>query len=97
MTSPDVPEALDELAEPDSAPTEPAEDAGIGEAPGPAWTSWRYVGDIARVYAHIPVTVVHGDVISHFGLPAADGNWDPTDAEPTKRPDNWRPDPLQEA
>jgi hypothetical protein len=88
-----------DAAMPETAPTEAVEeqstvDAPPEESPPPEWSNWRYVGDVDRIYTHVPVTVAHGDVIHHPGIPAADGNWEPTEDQPTKQRDNWRPDPA---
>lgn len=64
------------------------------EAATPEVTRWRYTGPPSRVYSMIPVTVDPGDVIDHPRAPADDGCWQPTLDKATKRPDNWRDDPV---
>jgi hypothetical protein len=59
---------------------------------GPRWGNWRYTGPPGRMYTAVPVTPEPGDIVTHCGAPAADGCWEPSDAEATRRPDNWRPD-----
>jgi len=73
---------------------EPAQ-AEQAEEPG-GLRFWRYIGETARVYTHIPVTVEEGDIISWPETPATDGQWeqvDETGATVVKKPDNYRPDP----
>lgn len=52
------------------------------------WSNWRYIGEHPNTYAAIPVTATPGDIIVHFGPPADDGRWEPTDAEVTRHRDN---------
>jgi hypothetical protein len=56
----------------------------------PEVSCWRYVGDVERLYMHVPVTVQHGAVIEHAGIPADDGCWEEAEAgaEVTHLPDN---------
>lgn len=80
-------------------PIEPVVDAAPAEEhaePGPQWGRWRYSGPAGRCYTSTPVTPEPGDVVECWGPPAADGFWEATDAEPTRMPDNWRPDPTDE-
>lgn len=65
--------------------------------PAPVWGNWRYLGhrtDI--VYTAVPVTPAPGDVVGWWGPPGHDGCWEQTDAEPTRMPDNHRPDITEE-
>ena len=80
----------------DAVPIEPAPPAEPVE-PAPVWGNWRYLGhrtDI--VYTAVPVTPQPGDVVGWWGPPGHDGLWEPTDAEPTRMPDNHRPDITEE-
>lgn len=46
----------------------------------------RYVGDVTRVYPHIPITVQPGDVVA---IPdPGDGHFEPTAEPVTRWPDN---------
>lgn len=97
------PETLPDLAL--GAPAEPAESAAAEPAAEPesdlqaelvdelpAWGNWRYTGEHVRIYASVPVTAEPGDVVHHYGPPATDGMWEPTDEPATRHPDNHRPD-----
>jgi len=93
---------------PDEAPVEaadvpavPAVDTPVAEPPpaeeqpepAPEWGNWRYTGTgHPRTYTNVPVTPETGDVVGWWGPPGTDGCWEPTDADPTRMPDNWRPD-----
>jgi hypothetical protein len=63
-----------------------AEPVAVDETPKVSF--WRYIGQVARIYMHIPVTVEHGDVIAHPGEPAADGHWEAHPGPVTREPDN---------
>jgi len=92
----ELPEAPDAAPEPDDGPGEsPAEPpAASGDIDVWVWGRWRYTGPPGRVYTIVPVTPQPGDVVETWG--PLDGCWEPTDAEPTRMPDNWRPDLTDE-
>ena len=69
-------------------PDEPSITATTTATGTPEWSNWRYTGEHANTYAAVPVTVAPGDIIVHFGPPADDGRWEPTDAEVTRHRDN---------
>jgi hypothetical protein len=65
-------------ATPAKAPAERLDTDGPG--------AYRYDGPAERTYAEVPVTVQPGDVVQ---LPRRlDVHWSPTDASPTRLPDN---------
>lgn len=56
------------------------------------WGNWLFTDDGPLTYSAIPVTVVRGDVITHFGIPAPDGRWEITGLPANRHPDNHRPE-----
>ena len=88
-TGPAADAATPKTPDPPSEPTQPE------VPPAPAgWGTWRYTGDLTRIYTNVPVTVSPGDVISWPQMPALDGFWEPagSDTPITRWPDN-QPNP----
>lgn len=75
-------------AEAASTPPDESTPPIVASTDADEWGNWRYLGEHPLTYAAIPVTVEPGDVITHSGLPADDGRWEPTDAEVTRHRDN---------
>jgi hypothetical protein len=83
------------MPEPSAEPSAPEVEAVVPEVDaGPDWGNWRYLGPAGRIYTNVPVTPEPGDVITCLGIPAGDGAWEQTDADVTRQPDNWRPEPT---
>jgi len=84
---PETPAA--DAAAPDTTP-QPMEVVDLPAVPES--NRWLFTGDGPLTYAHVPVTVQHGDVVEHLGAPAADGRWAPTEEPVTRHRDNHHSD-----